>query len=106
LFVQVTEIFNMMLDQVTLQQFNSKHRYTIGVEWRKPPTKLPEKWRRWWSHSDVMGRWWCHMSIFVTIASRQKEISQNRQAQSFYKPPAHLTRRVDDKMDTDFAHLT
>jgi len=20
----------------------------IGVWWRKPPTKLPEKWRQWW----------------------------------------------------------
>jgi len=41
---------------------------------------------------DVMGRWLRHMSIFVTIASRQMQImpSQNRRARPFYKPPANL----------------
>jgi len=62
------------------------------------PTTLPttyhtsEKWRHWWRHSNVLCSWWRHMPIFVTMASRQKQImtSQNRRARPFYKPPASL----------------
>jgi len=41
---------------------------------------------------DVIVRWWRHMPIFVTIASRQKQImtSQNRLTRPFCKPPANL----------------